>query len=89
MDDKIYNVTVVWQSDPECGEEYPQYEQLEDNNGKIIYCVRNLSDCPEDAIIIRDLCSAYEIIDYIQLGMKLAQEGYTSIQVTDEHVDYM
>lgn len=45
------------------------------------YSVHDLCDCPEDAIIYRDLVSAYDYIDILKLGMRLAFDGYTDIEV--------
>lgn len=85
--DKPFEVTITWESDSELGDDYPRIQHLEDSAGNLLYDVRNLTDCPEDAIILRDLVSAEEIVEFIELGMKLATEGYTSIHVTDNHVD--
>lgn len=51
-----------------------------------VFRVHNLSECPEDAIIGRDLFDAYDFIRAVEYGMKLAQEGYTSIKVEVETV---
>lgn len=48
---------------------------------KVHYSVSNLCKCPEDAIIDRDLVSADEIVDFIELGMRLAEKGYDRISV--------
>lgn len=55
---------------------------------RIKYRVSNLCECPEDAIIGRDLVSAYEWLDAVRLGMELAREGVTGLEVTDEIVRY-
>ena len=85
--DKPFEVTIMWESDSELGDDYPRIQHLEDSAGNLLYDVCNLTDCPEDAIILRSLVSAEEIVEFIELGMKLASEGYTSIHVTDNHVD--
>ena len=48
---------------------------------KISFSVQNLCDCPEDAIIGRGLFSANDYVKALELGMKLAQMGYTDIDV--------
>lgn len=53
----------------------------EDN---MVFSVWNLNECPEDAIIGRDLFDEHDFIKAVQLGMKLAQEGYTDCKVVDE-----
>lgn len=55
---------------------------------RLKYRVSNLCECPEDAIIGRDLISAYEWLDAVRLGMELAREGITGFEVTDEIVRY-
>lgn len=47
------------------------------------YRVNNLCDCPEDAIIPRDLISAYEYLEILELGMQLGAAGYTEAEVED------
>ena len=78
--DKTLNLTVYWEPDTEYGDKVPRYQRIE-RDGKIIYSVCNLTDCPEDAIIARDLVSAEDIIDWIKYGMNLAAEGYNDIVV--------
>lgn len=51
---------------------------------RIYYSVSNLWDCPEDACIHRDLVSANEWLDAVRLGMQLAREGVTELEVTEE-----
>ena len=58
-----------------------------DKGTKIDYYVHDLSDCPEDAILGRDLFSGYEFIETLQLGMKLAHEGYTDIVLNEVSED--
>ena len=51
---------------------------------RIYYSVCNLCECPEDAIIGRDLVGAHEWLDAVRLGMQLAREGVTELEVTEE-----
>lgn len=85
--DKPFKMKVIWEEDSDWGSDYPRVEVLVDSEDNELYTVRNLYECPEDACIARDLVSAYEIVEFIELGMKLAAEGYTSVEVTDEKVD--
>ena len=85
--DKPFKMKIIWEEDSDWGSGYPRAEKLIDSEVNLVYSVKNLYDCPEDACIMRDLVSSYEIIDYIELGMKLAAEGYISVEVTDEKVD--
>lgn len=77
-----YNVTI---------HEWPDYNDpcyvgrqtiLNENNHKL-FSVSNLADCPEDAIIPRDLFNAYDWITTVRFGLYLAKQGYTDINVTD------
>jgi len=47
--------------------------------GDFRYSVCDLSECPEDATICRDLFSGWEYIDALMLGMKIAKAGYDTI----------
>lgn len=51
------------------------------DDGKTIFSVCNLCECPEDAIIGRDLFDAHDFVRAVEYGMKLAKDGYTSIEV--------
>ena len=68
--DKVFKMTVEWESDDDWGEDYPLRERLKDEAGNELYYVQNLYECPEDACIARDLVSAYEIADFIKLRCK-------------------
>jgi hypothetical protein len=51
------------------------------NNDMMQFSVRNLSGCPEDAIIGRNLFDADDYIRAVKTGMMLAQDGYTDLDV--------
>lgn len=55
------------------------YNEIE----KINFSVYNLADCPEDAIIGRDLFTADDYIDALCKGMELAKKGYTDIEINE------
>ena len=44
-----------------------------------LFRVYDLTDCPEDAIIGRDLFDAYQWLKAVRYGMELAKQGYTSV----------
>ncbi len=44
-----------------------------------LFRVHDLTDCPEDAIIGRDLFDAYDWLRAVRYGMELAKQGYTSV----------
>lgn len=54
-----------------------------DDCPQISYRVYDLCECPEDAIIGRDLFSGYEYIEAIKLGMELAKQGYSGIEIEE------
>lgn len=63
------------------------FQKLWSEDGKIQYSVSNLCEYPEDATIDRDLVSANEIVDFIELGMKLAEKGYNKISIEEVKED--
>lgn len=44
-----------------------------------LFRVYDLCDCPEDAIIGRDLFDAHQWLEAVRYGMELAKQGYTSV----------
>ncbi len=59
---------------------YTQYQSLTcSDEPNVKYSVYNLCECPEDAIIDRDLFSADQYIATLNLGIKLAKKGYTKV----------
>lgn len=69
-------------------EDYFRYQELYDlDTEKCIFSVSDLYECPEDAIIGRDLTDAGNIIDFIELGMKYAKEGYSEIKCFYEELE--
>ena len=66
----------------EYGEPYENYHQrLVDENGNEIFSVWDLTDCPEDAIIGRNLFDADDYVRTLKRGMELAKRGYDNIVV--------
>lgn len=64
-------------------DDYIQWQELYDENGKEIFSVYSLDDCPEDAIPERGLFNVGNFISAVRLGMKLANYGYTDIVVRE------
>ena len=54
---------------------------------KFVFTAYNLCECPEDATVNRDLFNGDDYLDAIRLGMELAREGYTSIEVRDRDIE--
>lgn len=69
-------------------EDCNRYESLTDRDGKLVYSVCDLTDCPEDATLFRDLTSAYKIVELIKFGMHLKYLGYDDIDLTEKKVDW-
>lgn len=57
------------------------------NEFGIDFDVYDLSECPEDAIIGRDLFDAKDYIKALKKGIELAQMGYTDIEYTIVEVE--
>lgn len=61
------------------------YQQITcDAIPSVEFSVCNLDECPEDAIIGRDLFIAEDYINTLRLGIWLASKGYTDIEVTSK-----
>lgn len=64
-----------------------RYEGLYDGD-KELYSASDLSECPEDANLARDIMDAEGAIDLIKYGMALRYKGYSDIQVEYEKEDW-
>lgn len=60
------------------GDSHQELWDIDDK--KELYGVSDLSECPEDAIIGRDLVSGGEALDLIKLGMSYSKMGYDEIK---------
>lgn len=79
--DKILHVNFITTKDSwgdVCG-----HELYSPDSKEFSFTAYDLCECPEDATIDRDLFNGYDYLDAIRLGMELAREGYTSIEVSD------
>lgn len=56
------------------------YQEISNEEGKRLFSVCNLTECPEDAIIGRDLFDAEDYIRAVRFGMELAKAGYDDIE---------
>lgn len=50
-------------------------------DGEEIFSAYDLSECPEDAIIGRDLFDAHDYLSAVKFGMELAARGYTKVEL--------
>lgn len=70
MEEKV--LTLITYYDEE--QYYSQHEAYMD--GKRIFRAADLTDCPEDAIIGRDIFDGHDFLAAVDLGYKMAQDGY-------------
>lgn len=54
-------------------------EEIEKNEENISFSVFNLDECPEDAIIGRNLFTTDDYISALNQGIELAKKGYTGV----------
>ena len=54
-------------------------EEIEKNEENISFSVFNLDECPEDAIIGRNLFTTDDYIGALNQGIELAKKGYTGV----------
>lgn len=82
-----YPITVKSYIDPYEHYRY-HFQTVFDSDGHRIFYVGDLNECPEDAILGRDLFDAGDFIDAIKLGMRLAKDGYEDLEVSYEEYSY-
>lgn len=84
MDKKFFPMTLTQRSRyDDWGISFQRLEwDHDDFKGKFL--VSDLSECPEDAIIGRDLFDADDFIYAVRLGMNLRDKGYTDLQITEQ-----
>ena len=51
-----------------------------DNDDKLLFHAYNLDEHPEDAIISKDLFSAYQYLQAVRYGIELAKQGYDQVE---------
>lgn len=56
---------------------------LFDQNDNMVFSAWNLNECPEDAVIGRDLFDEKDFIKAVRLGMELAKQGYDDVKYVD------
>lgn len=66
-------------------EGFDTYNRIEDVTNdpdvNLSFRASDLCECPEDATLFRALFNGWDYIETIELGMKLANLGYDSIEV--------
>lgn len=74
--EKILTVNVIYDEDEYVG---PIRQEISNEDQNIHFAVCNLSECPEDAIIGRDLFDADAYIRSLNKGIELAEKGFTKV----------
>lgn len=83
MDKKLFPMTLTQRHDFYDIVDFQELNWNHDNfQGN--FSVYNLCECPEDAIIGRDLFDADDFIYAVRLGMDLRDKGYTDLQIIEE-----
>lgn len=57
------------------------YQELQDNDYGLNFSVSDLSECPEDACIGRDLFSIGNWVDTLNKGIELGKKGFDKIEL--------
>jgi hypothetical protein len=60
------------------------YESVRDEEDGYLFSVSNLNECPEDAIIGRDLFDAHDYLKAVRYGIELAKQGYDEVEYVDD-----
>lgn len=81
MGEKLYDVVVNFERDVYYD---IRYEYI--NNELMQFSVSNMDECPEDAIIGRCLFDAYDYLEAVKVGIELAKQGYTGLNITDKEL---
>lgn len=76
----IKRLVCKYETDDDYGGDVHSAESLLDG-GKEIYSISNLTECPEDATLARDLPDVETIVKLIRYGMDLAASGYSDVIV--------
>ncbi len=64
----------------------PEYQELWDPEENVhLFSIRNLTECPEDAIIGRDVFDAWDIGLMLEQGILYSKGGYDSIEIIYEY----
>lgn len=57
------------------------WEEAFSPKNALLFSARDLSHTPEDAILGRDLFSAYDYIKAVEFGMALQKQGYDTLDI--------
>ena len=57
-------------------------ERVYDDSNQI-FSVYNLTECPEDATIWRDLFSSSDYLSAVRYGIRLAKQGYDEVEYVE------
>jgi hypothetical protein len=62
-------------------------QEVSNDEENIYFGVCNLCECPEDAIIGRDLFTADNYVEALNKGIELAKEGYSKVILGEAQKD--
>lgn len=85
MDKKVLVLDINYTEEDGGWGDRSQYIRDEENN--ISFGVYSLNECPEDAIIGRDLFDANDYIRALNKGIELAKKGYDEVKVGKRILD--
>lgn len=85
MDKKLFPMTLTQRS----RYNIVDFQKLEwyHDNFKGNFSVHDLCECPEDAIIGRDLFDVDDFISAVRFGMSLRDKGYTDLQIIEQEFE--
>lgn len=63
------------------------HHKIVTSKGKQVFDAWDLSECPEDATLYRDMFNGEDYISALKQGMAIAQHGYDSIEVIVKEFD--
>ena len=80
MGEKVYIFNAEYATDED---DFAVGVSLFDQNDSMVFSAWNLNECPEDAVIGRDLFDELDVNNAVNLGISLAQQGYDDVDFTD------
>lgn len=75
--------TYVYEEDGERYDCFRQYLYDPDDGMRCIFDVWDLTECPEDAIIGRDLFDVDDYVGALNKGIELAKAGYDRVEIKE------
>jgi len=60
-----------------------QSHEIYNKENDINFSAYPLTDCPEDAIVERDLFNGYDYVKALNKGIELAKKGYDKVEIKE------